>query len=545
MILTGSLIGLAVAFGFFSYRRMLRYLHLFQQDDYDERRFLTWWIRSRTFDWRLSLGLLALAVCWQLDLLSLDTWTWLAAASGLIFVMSLREPNPKKEAKKPLVMTQRATTTIWVAMALLVVFLGVLFSWSTQGWFSARSVTPWLLGWLIAGVQLLPTAVAGASLILKPLELRRQRFFWNEAEQRLRSIDPEVIAVTGSFGKTSVKHLLGHVLELTARGYFTPGSINTPMGIARVIRETLPSNCSHFVVEMGAYGPGSITRLCRLTPPKVGVITAIGEAHYERFRDLDTVTRAKFELAHAVLDVPEGRVVLHESVLEQPFARDFVAVHRSRVLVCGSGVNADVALVSSDQTADGLRIVLDWQGNKYEVITPLFGLHQAGNLALTFGTCMVLGLKPNAVVAALRSAPQIKHRLEVKSLGDGSIYIDDAYNSNPNGFRSALSLLSSLGGTHRRKIVVTPGIIELGEQHDPVHYDLGRCAGKTADIVIVVRPDRIPTFVEGLRLHEHCSILTVDSFDQARQWMVTNVTAGDVVLVENDLPDLYERRFRL
>jgi len=545
MIKAILLIGLALSFCFFSYRRVLRFLHLFQQDDYNGGRFLTWWLRSRAFDWRLSLCLVAVAAVWQADVVHLDAKIWLAAAAAFILVVAVRESNPRKDGKKTLVMTQRATSTTYVALALVVAFLALLLVLPGASGASISSVRPLLLAWLVVGVQLLPLALVGADLILKPLEMRRQKFFWNEARQRLRTIDPTIVAVTGSFGKTSVKHLLGHVLELTARGYFTPGSVNTPMGIAQVIREKLPSDCTHFVVEMGAYGPGSIARLCLLTPPKVGVITAIGEAHYERFKNLDTVTRAKFELATSVLSCPEGKVVVHESVLNQPFARDFVAAHRPRVIVCGNGVTCDVTIVSSEQLTHGLRIVLRWENAEFELSAPLFGLHQIGNLALVFGACVALGLRPSTVIAALRSAPQVKHRLEVKALANGNLYIDDAYNSNPSGFRSALSLLAHLAGTNRRKIVVTPGIVELGERHKAVHRELGELTGETADIAIVVRPDRIPTFVEGLRTHAHCSVIAADSFLQAKQWMDANGTVGDVVLVENDLPDLYERKFRI
>src|SRR6202050_4878731 len=117
-----------------------------------------------------------------------------------------------------------------------------------------------------------------------------------------------VIAVTGSYGKTSVKHILGHVLETAAPTLITPGSVNTAMGIARVVRERLQPHHRYFVVEMGAYGPGSIRRLCALTPPKMGLVTAIGMAHYERFKTLETVAAAKFELAEAVAE--QGRTLL-------------------------------------------------------------------------------------------------------------------------------------------------------------------------------------------------------------------------------------------
>src|SRR5206468_12245453 len=135
------------------------------------------------------------------------------------------------------------------------------------------------------------------------------------AHSKLQRLNPVVIGVTGSYGKTSVKHILGHVLETAGPTLITPGSVNTAMGIARVIRERLQPHHRYLVVEMGAYGIGSIRRLCALTPPRLGIISAIGKAHYERFKSLDAVAQAKFELAEAAAG-NGGSVVAAADVVE-------------------------------------------------------------------------------------------------------------------------------------------------------------------------------------------------------------------------------------
>src|ERR1700683_3694665 len=152
-----------------------------------------------------------------------------------------------------------------------------------------------------------------------------------------------VIAVTGSYGKTSVKHILGHVLETAAPTLITPGSVNTAMGIARVIRERLQPHHRYFVVEMGAYGPGSIRRLCALTPPKMGIVTAIGMAHYERFKSLEAVAAAKFELAEAVA-ANGGKTIAAADVLAFAAPRRFAAAHPDLLLAVGSEANAGVTV---------------------------------------------------------------------------------------------------------------------------------------------------------------------------------------------------------
>src|SRR5206468_4274303 len=146
------------------------------------------------------------------------------------------------------------------------------------------------------------------------------------AHSKLQRLNPVVIGVTGSYGKTSVKHILGHVLETAGPTLITPGSVNTAMGIARVIRERLAPHHRYFVVEMGAYGIGSISRLCALTPPKIGIISAIGKAHYERFRSLEAVARAKFELAEAVRD-NAGTIIIAADTMEFAWPRQFAEQH--------------------------------------------------------------------------------------------------------------------------------------------------------------------------------------------------------------------------
>lgn len=521
------------AFAFFINRRLLRYLHIYQQDEYDSPRFLSWLARSRVFDTRVSLALLATLALWFALREQTPGWLW-PALCALIFVgFGLREPDPKRAAKKPLNITNRARLIWFVALAFALA-AGATAAFFTQIW-----------GWVIA-VQLPPLCLALANLLLSPLEARTQRFYWNDAHRRLQEIDPGVIGVTGSFGKTSVKHMLGHVLAMNARAFFTPGSVNTPMGVSRVIREQLPPDSQYFIVEMGAYGVGSIARLCRLAPPDFGVITALGEAHYERFKDLDAVARAKFELAEAVLAQPNGKLVIHASVLNVPYARDFVAARRDRFVVCGETPESDIRIASYEQTPQGLTLHLAWEGNTYTLSAPLHGAQHVGNLAVVFGSAVTLGITPERILAAARSIPQIKHRLEVKPQGNGAILIDDAYNSNPIGFTAALETLTRLAEGKRRRVLVTPGMVELGEKHDAFHAELGAEAAKHADIAIIVRPERIPTFVDAFtKARGENDLVRVPAFSEARQWLNANTGANDVILLENDLPDLYERKLAL
>ncbi len=401
-----------------------------------------------------------------------------------------------------------------------------------------------LIAWLIP-VQAVPFALVVATLILAPHEKSVQKKFWNEAHGKLKALSPTVIGITGSYGKTSTKHLLGHILELQAPTLITPGSVNTPMGVSRVIREQLGAHHRFFVCEMGAYGPGSIARLCRLAPPDVAVMTAIGMAHYERFKTLDTVAKAKFELPEAAA-ARNGDTILSDSVLEFETARRFRSQHPAKTVTVGFGSHSDFRIVNGSQTAAGLVAQVMCKDQLYVLRAPLFGEHHIGNMAVAFATACRVGISPEDAILALTSAPQISHRLEVKEGPAGSRLIDDAYNSNPVGFASALKLLNDLRPEGGRRVLVTPGMVELGAAHDEEHRKIGLLARSSVDILLPVLPQRIPTLIAGYQIDNPESvIIPCANFAAAQEWMNSNLGRLDVVLLENDLPDLYEKKLSL
>jgi UDP-N-acetylmuramoyl-tripeptide--D-alanyl-D-alanine ligase len=198
------------------------------------------------------------------------------------------------------------------------------------------------------------------------------------------------------------------------------------------------------------------------------------------------------------------------------------------------------------QDPDGIAAEILWRGAAYQLKAPLFGEHQGRNIALAFAAACTLGLAPEDVVASLRSTPQIAHRLEVKRQGDGTIVIDDAYNSNPVGFASALGLLDALRPPGGRRILVTPGMVELGAAHQEEHERIGRLAAEHVDVLLAVAPERVePLAAAFAAAAPEREIVTCAGFAEARQWLDRNLAGRDVVLIENDLPDLYERPLRL
>ncbi|MBU2533082.1 MAG: UDP-N-acetylmuramoyl-tripeptide--D-alanyl-D-alanine ligase, partial [Alphaproteobacteria bacterium] len=512
----------------FSTRRLLRYLHIFQQEEYDARRFVQWLFTQTAFDKKLSAALLLLVVA--AAGMTIVPWVLQIAIAVAFLAFAAIEPDPRKEAKKRLALTERATRILGVAFLLNFTLTMVAFLLGGKAFW-------------IALVQLIPFTLVAGNWMLSPYEKRVQDGFRRRAEARLREVGPTVIGITGSFGKTSVKHILGHVLQLNTSALFTPGSVNTVMGISRIINERLDNGCKYFIVEMGAYGKGSIERLCNFTPPDHGILTSIGAAHYERFKDLETVAEAKFELATAVKQ-HDGKMIIDEQILDRAHAERRVGADRASFVIVGQSADADIRIKSITQTPNGLDVQVQEGGGIIDLFAPLFGAHHGRNMALAYALARTIGISADRIKAALRSTPQIAHRLEVKRAPSGVVYLDDAYNSNPSGFANALDLMQLFRQGGGRRILITPGMAELGEKHDASHRELGVKAAESVDLAVVVKPQRIPTFLEGLRAGPTPpEILTFEQFSEARAWLDGHAKAGDVVLIENDLPDLYERRF--
>jgi UDP-N-acetylmuramoyl-tripeptide--D-alanyl-D-alanine ligase len=294
---------------------------------------------------------------------------------------------------------------------------------------------------------------------------------------------------------------------------------------------------------MGAYGPGSIERLCRLAPPEIAVVTAVGAAHYERFQSLDTVAKAKFELVDAVLSQPNGFAIVSSQVLDFASAREKVESARDRFIIVGEGEGADLTIHEVRQTPAGTETDITWKDERYTLKTPLYGAHHGTNMALAFAAAVAMGMTAEDIVLAMATTPQVPHRLEVKRQANGSVLIDDAYNSNPVGFASGLAALDLLCGEGGRRILVTPGMVELGDMHDEEHKKVGALAGRHVDILLPVIPERIEAFISAYKAANPVGrVVPCASFAEASDWMASEVKAGDAVLLENDLPDLYESR---
>jgi UDP-N-acetylmuramoyl-tripeptide--D-alanyl-D-alanine ligase len=376
---------------------------------------------------------------------------------------------------------------------------------------------------------LLPATIDGALLVATPLEERALKPFITQATEKLRSINPTIIGITGSYGKTSTKVVLAHIINGTKTVSASPASFNNRAGLARAVNEGLSPGTEVFVAEMGTYGIGEIAALCAWCPPTISMITAIGPVHLERFGSEDVTLTAKSE----ILDTASTVVLNEDDERLAKLADRLTSEGTKRVLrASATRVDADVAVIADD---DGGRVYENGAlvGRVSKLPTA------ATNVACAVAAARALDVPASDIVARLESAPVASHRLESATAPSGAVVLDDTFNSNPAGARRALAMLATSGAPGGRKVLITPGMIELGPRQFEENAKLAEDAAKVASIVGVVGRTNRKALLKGLA-GTSAEVKKFRTRDKAVAWVRANLTAGDVVLYENDLPDLYK-----
>lgn len=563
---------------FFFYRRLLRYMQFLQQEDYESGRFLDWLMQRKAFDRRGSLVSLAGMVLNFFTPFSLLTTAGvnIAVAAGLAYVAGLEE-DPRTAGKLALKMTERAkrifnlACTIYVLSMLVIILYGLTGGFLIAmipgayrpGFADSTSALAFDFKMSITGFWLMqlvaffaePLILVLANALLDPFEKNLQEGFANEARAILGKVHPFVIGITGSYGKTSSKVLLTDILNSVSPTFTTPRSINSYMGVTREIRERMKPQHKYAVIEMGAYYTGSIKRMCTLTPPNAAIVTAVGAMHLERFGSQENVFKAKSELPEAL---PKDGILVINGDYE--YCRKMAENHKDkRVFIYGleeTNGHLDAYMFDLEPTDKGTNFSIRWQGQVYTGSTSLLGKPMLSNALATFTMACVLGLNPELVLAVIKNVKTESNRLEpqraaIASLQavrngkpprDGNILrLNDAYNSNPQGFKGALEVLQRVAG--KRKVLVTPGMIELGERQFEENKNCAKSAASFCDLVIVVGGTNKQALVEGLNEGGLSAekLKQVDSMREALNFLAEEYCIdGDVVLIENDLPDLYE-----
>lgn len=488
------------AFTAFQFIRLRRGLHAFQLEGYKRKRFLEW-CRANPGPAR--------------------------------FLRPLGD-------KKPLVMTGRAWRILIVATVLTAVASLVL-----PGMAHLSGGAPYdLITWAVVTTLLFfaaPSLLVAADVLVSPVQAVINRSFSRRARERLEEVAPVVVGVTGSFGKTSTKFAIARVLGPPPITFATPGSYNTPMGVVRAINEGLSPGHRYLIVEMGAYQVGDIAELCALVRPTIGVLTAIGPAHLERFGSMDSIRQAKYEIVESL--PTGGAAVMNTDDLTVRALAD--STDHVRVVRYGLDPSGSPHVTARDHrySPNGTKAtIIDADGAELPIETRLLGEHAIRHILAAVTVARLQEMPLAELGPRIAALEPVEHRLQLIAGTGGVTVIDDAYNSNPAGAAAALEVLADFDEADaRRIIVVTPGMVELGELQAEENEKFGRHAAAVADFLIVVGHVNRAAIVAGASgPNATAEVITTDTLEEATEHLKTLLRPGDVVLFENDLPDTYE-----
>ncbi len=559
--------------------RQHRLLHLFQLEHYEPARLMLWLRRRGELLPARELALVALLFGAALAARSSGAG-WLCGTLLLLAcpLAALGVADWRREAVKPLVLTGRAKRLLALALAPSALLAVAAIAVAAAGVSTVALAVLLALGLLSLAAA--PWTLLAANLALRPLQSAINRRYERRARRSLREWAPLVVGITGSYGKTTTKFCVGAVLEADRPTLVTPESYNSLLGVIRTINEHLRASHRAFVVEMGMFRRGDIAELCELVHPTVGVITAIGPMHLERLASIEAIAAAKGELldalpraGHLVTNADDPRclelaaratvpVTLFglDSPDDRPAGADAGDPHNGAGAVAAASQRegtpqstprpspkrqAQAQVLARDvRLADGrteFDLHLDGPDSPpIPISAGLLGAHNVSNLLAAAAVGRVLGIDPARIAAGLGRVEAPAHRLQpIHNRRAGVVVIDDAYNSNPDGAAAALRVLREHPAS--RRLLVTPGMVELGELEDELNRRFGEQAGAVCDLAILVGRARTAPIREGLATAgmEPASVHVVRDIAEATALLGRLTRAGDVVLFENDLPDTY------
>lgn len=524
--------------------RTTRGLHILQLDGYKTGRYLKWMgqhLRNcfETKEILIIGGILILTAFYpQYN----DTWLFPVLClvwGGFQIYMSTQRKTV--EAKKPLVYTARAKRVFGLSVCLLVGIATTLVL--------IAKTSPWRIAiFLLSEVTVINLTIA--NLLIYPLERTINGAYLLSARKRIKTFQPKVIGITGSYGKTSTKYILHQILSQKFNTLMTPDSYNTPMGICKVIRGDLTAEHEIFIVEMGAYKRGDIRELCNLASPQTGILTAVGPQHLERFKSIENIAKTKYELIESL---PPGGLGVFNcdneicAGLADRREQDGNPVRRYAtepfpVASTSVGENSDsrpLTATNIQHTDAGLAFTIHTSVGTAEIRTQLLGRHNVSNILAATAVAIECGMTLEEIRVAIANVAPVPHRLQLTSSEGSVTIIDDSFNSNPVGAKAALEVLTEIQGG--KKVLVTPGMVELGDREYEENKRLGEHAADVCDLVILVGPKRTTPILDGLKAAQYPNqqIIVALNLEEVKQHLATQVQAGDVVLFENDLPDNY------
>ncbi|MDD3840865.1 MAG: UDP-N-acetylmuramoyl-tripeptide--D-alanyl-D-alanine ligase [Clostridia bacterium] len=520
------------------WQQYLKFIHMLQLEGYKNIQYIKWINKntSTVFLFNLFYSAVVVVLGYIVGIFGniYIIYTFIAAwfAFNLLLVFRYK---PEK-VKKQLVFTARVKRLLFTVWVLLIAFLALFFMLLTQANYVINVNMVYFI--IIASIfnLLAPFIVLAANTVNFPVEWAVKVYYFKSAQDKIKAMSGlKVVGITGSYGKTSTKFILGTILSQKYNVLVTPESYNTPMGITKVIREQLDEGHEIFVTEMGARHIGDIKTLCDLVSPEVGIITSIGPQHLETFKTIENIKNTKYELIECLPG--SGFAVFNgnnEYCLKLAENTDI-----DKTIFGTGNHDFDVKAENIKFGANGQEFDLVYADNRIRCRTDLLGLHNISNILAAVCAAIHFELSPEQIREGIDKIQPIPHRLQLMKGNNGITIIDDAFNSNPVGSKMALDVLKEFEGGN--KIIITPGMVELGQEEYEYNRQFGQYIAQACDYAILVGENRSRPMLEGLKLSDYPQdrIFVVSSLDEAAQKLSTIAAPGDVVLFENDLPDNY------
>lgn len=505
---------------------------MLQQNLYNENnRYIKWLDNNlKTAFWHADI--IAAMIFWLAAILR-NSYSNMLIVIGLIFyvidIYQIVQRGKKEPVKKPLVITARVKRLIITCIIIFLIPACIYFTNQNQMYLSL-----FILGIFTC---LNYCVVYLAKIVNTPVERRVYLKFYKMSQKKLKEMKHlHVIGITGSYGKTSSKNILASILNVRYLTRPTPRNLNTEYGLMITINNHLDKFDEVLIAEMGAYKKGEIKTLCDMVHPKYGILTKIGTAHLESFGSQENIQKTKFELIEslpsdgvAVLNMDDELQTSYD--LKNDVETIWIAINNK---------NADVIAKNIECSNKGSKFDIQFKGDKksYPFETKLLGNNNIYNILASVALGRKLGMSISELQQGVRKVKSIEHRLELKNLG-AMYMIDDAYNSNPVGAKGALDVLDMMPGT---KVVVTPGMIELGKKQDEYNREFGRQIASVADYVILIGEKITKPIYNGLMDEEYDKDKIYILNDVTKAYPLVQSLKGkkDIyALFENDLPDNY------
>lgn len=536
-------LGVSLVVALLLFYSSMKFLLVLQQCGYRGTRYFKWLSNKNTpYLSRLMLlcllgflFFLVLNTCFA-PLVGESVASYIGFVSFILFTVLYINSESSVNAKVPLKKTGRLIRLCITYVIVLVAFsFGFITLLNYLAFVIGDEMTALLRFSLVCALPILtPYLLFFAYILNEPIEEIIRIYYLRVANNKLNNTDVIRIGITGSYAKTTVKEMLKTILSQKYRVLATPLSYNTPLGIALAVKN-LDSTHDVFIAEMGARSKGDIAALAKMVKPHYGVLTGVNNQHLETFGDIEVTKNTKYELFE---HLDEGGIAFFSS--DNDISLELSNRYKGEKYL--AGINGEDNLVYATDiktTPRGTVFTLNVKGEApVTCSTVLLGRHSVKNICIAAALAYKVGLSVEEIAVGIGRIQSIGHRLELLPNNKNIVIIDDSYNSNVDGIGAAMEVLQTFEG---RKIVLTPGLVELGKMENLANFEMGKTLAKHADMVIVIGKQNAEMLINGLidGGMDRENIKFAKSLNKGNALLNEIIKEGDVILFENDLPDNY------